>query len=425
MSNVSNKNMKWMGAGLAAALLVFAASCGGTTAGFTPESDVPAAAVNAPLGSPLPSLPADLSGVASRGASDVSTIPGSSAIMSSGGTVEGESLGLTSAPGEMAWALYKVEGLAGRNVSTLGIEVLTGSLTTEYSVGVSNFSEGVWDFLQAGVLPEFEYDLSGELSRLTSQLGNLYFVVVVADGAGATIQSASVISEQATSDEDRLPGMAQRPSVSEGLADRIEISWEAVDGAASYELERMAETAGDEQWEALASLSELRYTDTAIELSVEYKYRVRAINASGAGGYSRARSGYAGPAPTGFDEAEDEDMELTGVIEVLNESSITIGGQSFAITSVTQFLDNNNMPIEFAGLAVGMLVEVEVDADGAGGWTALKIKLETEDEAGDDNGDDGTEDEGGDDNGDDGTEDEGGDDNGDDGTEDEGGDDNI
>jgi hypothetical protein len=359
-------------------LLTFAASCGGNMMS-TPEQSG-----STPLGQSLPSVFDEFRGEATRGASDVTSILGSEALSSSGGTVDGTSMVLDSSgsAGNMAWAMYKVEGLAGRTATTLGVEMSLPTLDTQYSVGVSNFSEGAWDFLiNVTGVPEYTYDLTQEEARLVSQLGNLYFVVVVSGGQSATVLQSSVLSEVETPANARLPLRAQRPSVSEGLADRIEVAWAAVEGAETYELWRRLDNP-DGPWALLAVQPELAYSDTAVELSQEYAYKVRAVNAAGAGGFSEKRSGFAGAAPPNFDEGEDEDIEVEGAITALGDSSLTVAGLTFTVTANTLTTDDNGQPMGFAELSLGTVVEVEADADGAGGWKALEIEVEDGDNGG-------------------------------------------
>jgi hypothetical protein len=157
----------WVGM-ILAMLIAGAASCGAgsnlaleNASAFKPDS-----------AAGLPALPQDKTGNPGRSASAVETIPGNAAFEFANGEVVDTTMVLTSSETEMAWALYKVEGLQGKKVTSLTLEVLAGDIGGHYGVGVSNFSDGVWEFLQNGVLPEFEYDLSDEMSRLTSQLGN-------------------------------------------------------------------------------------------------------------------------------------------------------------------------------------------------------------------------------------------------------------
>ncbi len=329
-------------------------------------------------GQHLPGLPADDKG-GERSASAVESFPGSSAVEFANGAVVESTMVLTSTETDLAWALYKVEGLAGRKVTGMSIETL-GGIGSSYSVGVSNYSEGVWDFLQSGSLPEFEIDFTAEQTRLTSEVGNLYFVVVASGGAEISVLQSTVFSRELEPGEEELPVFGKGIEASEGLADRITVSWDAIAGASSYELWREADIEGqDEVAELIATIPAVEaqtsysYDDMAITMSTEYKYRVRGASTEGTGEFTRWNSGWAGAAPAG----EDEGSEIGDD----NGNDGTEVGD-----------DNGN-----DGTEVG-------DDNGTDGT-----------ETGDDNGNDGTET--GDDNGNDGTEDETGDDNGNDGTD--------
>jgi uncharacterized protein YdeI (BOF family) len=354
------------------AVLVLTGCGGGMNMGLEPNGTDPTAP-----GQPLPSVFDEFLGTPTRGASEVTSILGSAALSTSGGTVEGDKMALASTASEMAWALYKVEGLAGKQAQSISVEMELPSLTTEYSVGVANYSEGVWDFLHTGSLPELSIDLTEEQSRLVSQLGNLYFVVVVSGGASAKVLEGNVTSEDEVIAGERLPALVMRPLVSEGLAGQIEISWFAAAGADTYELWRMRETEPATEWELLATQAELSYIDTAVAESIEYKYRVRGVNEIGAGGFSRSRGGYMGPAPLGHEEEEDEDQEFEGTITAKGESSLTINGVELLITPNTIF-----EALLFPDIEVGMEAEVEADANGTGGWIAVMVEVEEEEGGG-------------------------------------------
>ena len=290
------------------ALAAFA-SCGGAAFTDVNGGALAGATIESPaVDSALPALPLEQGGVVTRGASDIVEISGAVAIASFGATVQGEELVLQSTETEMAWALYKVEGLAGREVTGLSVEAMPGTMDSQYGVGVSNFSDGVWDFLAYTSLPEFEYDLSTEQSRLVSQLGNLYFVVAVGGGASATVHSASLFSvADLDGESDLRPEAGSELVVSEGLPDRIELSWLAIAGATSYEIWRQADVEGeDESWETIGTTSELSFSDMTMQLDTEYKYMVRGISEAGAGGFTDDESGYAGNAPAGEDESGDD-----------------------------------------------------------------------------------------------------------------------
>lgn len=284
--------------------LLGVASCGGGASSLELNAAGPMAGATTPLGAVLPGLPAG-SGVAARSASDIVEIPGAAAIESAGATIVEDNLLLQSSATEMAWGLYKVDGLAGRQPTTLEMEFAVPA-GTEYSVGISNFSDGVWDFLAVSSESKFVADLSAEVAQMANEVGELYFVVVVSGGAAVTVHSASLESEVDDSDEDELPMLAGGLTVSEGLADSIVIAWAAAEGATGYELWRQADIEGaDEEWLLLATLdaATLTYTDMDIALSTEYEYRVRAISDAGAAGFGESESGYAGDPPAGDDDS--------------------------------------------------------------------------------------------------------------------------
>ena len=276
------------------------ASCGGSAASLAPQ-DTPSAS-----DSTFPVLPAD-KGAPVHGASDIAEINGSDFFDSFGATVDGMHAILASTATDPAWALYQVQGLAGKDVSSLSIEFELLAPDTQYSVGVSNYSDGAWLFLSTSSDPEFHFDLTDELARLINEEGNLYFVVVVNGGASITVDSASVESHQDDDPMDDLPGMAGGLIVSEGLPDRIELSWDAAAGATGYEdwrkldSESEGQDGSEPQWELIATVDGTAYTDSAVQLSVEYDYRIRALSDAGPAGFSEDQGGYAGAPPAGED----------------------------------------------------------------------------------------------------------------------------
>jgi hypothetical protein len=87
------------------------------------------------------------------------------------------------------------------------------------------------------------------------------------------------------------------------------------------------------------------------------------------------------------------ETEVRGAVTALSVDRIFIGEVSFRLTDATRWLGRDNEQLTAAQFAVGNFVEVEGLADGNGGLTALKVKLE--DGAGDDNGGNGGGDNGG------------------------------
>ncbi len=74
-----------------------------------------------------------------------------------------------------------------------------------------------------------------------------------------------------------------------------------------------------------------------------------------------------------FDEGE---LEVTGLIEALADSALTVAGNDFAVTSRTVVLDHDRLPISFGTLALGQTVEVRGVTDGTGRRVATRIQLE-------------------------------------------------
>ncbi len=371
---------KWMGLLVVAAIWALT-SCG-AGAGIGLENASPVSLDDQiQSGSGLPGLPDDRGGERKSSAADITTVLGSEAIQSLNSAVVDTTLVLTGTETDMAWGLYKVEGLAGRKVTGLNIEILTAP-GSSYGVGVSNFSEGVWDFVQTGSLPEFEVDFTDEMSRLTSQIGNLYFVVVTGAGQEATMVQASLLSRPLELGEVELPAFGRELSVSEGLVDKIVVQWAAVDGAESYELWREEDLDNQDEVPALLATipavvdqASYSYEDFAIVLETEYKYRIRAINTAGPGEFTRWRSGWAGTTPPIGEDPADE-LELTGAIEAIDEAAITVGGVSFAINPATIWLGGDEQVLTQAEFTVGLTVEIKGDSNGSGGWNARKVQLE-------------------------------------------------
>ena len=204
--------------------------------------------------------------------------------------------------------------------------------------------------------------------------------MVVSDGDSVTVEQAAVSSEvDPSGGSDLPPALAGRPQVSEGLSDRIVVTWGAVDGAETYEVWRALDVGGmDEQFALLGAVAELSYTDMAIDLSTEYTYKIRGLNASGEGSFSREASGWAGTtAPAGEDQSNGgNEFETFGAIEAIDLASLTVNGTVFSINENTTWFDDNNLPADPSAFGVGMTIEVHGATDGNGGWIATRIHME-------------------------------------------------
>jgi hypothetical protein len=302
---------------LAVLAIFWLASCGGGAAGLstgaasggqTAVSDARAL----PAGTAVPDLPTDiLQSTGARSASEVGTqeYTGSGpALMNyTGGVVQGDRLVLTSTTDSIAWALYHVDGLQGLHVSQLGVSLQFGAADFKCGIGASNYSFGVWKWLSYSDQAETVIDLSHNGHRLVSLLGHLYWVVVVPAGEHTlTIDKASLVIDN---DGGWMPGEGNFLFASKGLPSEIDLEWGVSAGATSYELyrrEAMKPGHGGDgtpppDFVLLATTDTTTYVDTDIMLGVWYEYRVRPLNADGAGDYSHPALGIArdpnAPAP--------------------------------------------------------------------------------------------------------------------------------
>lgn len=77
-----------------------------------------------------------------------------------------------------------------------------------------------------------------------------------------------------------------------------------------------------------------------------------------------------------IEDFDDDEIELTGAIEALSDTSLTVAATGFAVTPQTVVLDRNRQPIAFASLALGQIVEVKGTVAADGRYVATRIKLE-------------------------------------------------
>ncbi|MEZ5337611.1 MAG: DUF5666 domain-containing protein [bacterium] len=370
---------------LMALAMLFAASCGaGNSVGLSNLDDNPSTHDINDDSHRLPGLPQDDS-PSGRSASAVETITGDSAIDFQNGLPGEGSILLSSTLEAPAWALYQIGGLSGRKVENLSIQALLSG-NEEFSVGISNYSDGVWDFLISSTGGVFSHDLTAEQSRLASKAGNLFVVVVIDNEASLNVIQLSVDSRPLAEGEELRPGKGRRISVSEGLPDKIVVQWESVDGALSHELWREADIDGEDENAVLITTIPVvpeqinySYEDFDILLDTEYKYAVRAINGTGPGNFSQWESGWAGTTAPEGGENEIEN-ELKGLIDEISEGSITVDGNVFLTDESTIWLGDNDELLTAADFAVGMPVEIKGERFGSDQWLARTIELELENE---------------------------------------------
>jgi hypothetical protein len=381
---INQRSLRSGGPGLACVLLLvlgaFVSSCGGGA------SAVPAPAAGTdprllPLGSPLPAIsaqvgPADRSSSEAGQGGQIISFSGAEFLNAAGGTVDGDTLILQSSETEPAWAMYKAGGLAGLKITTFGVETIPGDLDSQYSVGLSNFSDGTWDYFINSVLPEVEIDLSQNTQRLVSHLGNLYWVVVVSGGKSVRVVAGHAFTAAET-DGDWCPEQVTGLTASRGLSDHIHLEWNARDCARKYEVwGRRSPDQGprgvscwyighDTDWVKVGETTENSFDDYDVEPGIWLDYKVRARNHCGRGGFSDIASGYMG------DECDAE-----GVISAVDEMSLTLeDGHAYALSAETMWLLEDGGAGDRSSFAVGDRVAVDGEA-GENGCVALTVQLQ-------------------------------------------------
>lgn len=388
---VCKRTNSWLPGVLLLAFTMLIASCGGAGAPLSAGEPAPNGSADArllPLGSPLPSLPVEHGGLTgARATSAVLEYSGSVFLNAAGGTIDGETLILQSSEAEPAWAMYRADGLTGLKVDAFGVETIPGDFETEYSVGISNFSDGRWSFMINSTLPEVEIDLADNTKRLVSRLGNLYWLVVVSGGKSVRVVAGHVFTIEG-GEGDWRPECGGGIFASKGLEDRITVEWAVREGAASYELYRKVDGRrsasknddgdegdddGGQDWVLVVATAETTYHDFQVQPSVWHKYKVRAVNEAGPGGFSEEARGYMGAAPQG--DGDDDECESEGLIVDLTADLIELDTQlSFMLTPNTQWFLADGTVAGPADFTQGDRVKVHGRmVDGA--CVAFKVKL--------------------------------------------------
>lgn len=120
-----------------------------------------------------------------------------------------------------------------------------------------------------------------------------YAVAGVSEYGRSSVLSASVLS-------GAVPALAE-PSAPAGLAiaavttDSVALTWSAAAGADSYRIERAA--AGSTGYAEIGATDAPGYTDTGVDTSVAWSYRVTSINAAGSASATVESPAYVAPAP--------------------------------------------------------------------------------------------------------------------------------
>jgi hypothetical protein len=76
------------------------------------------------------------------------------------------------------------------------------------------------------------------------------------------------------------------------------------------------------------------------------------------------------------EDNDDDEVELTGTIHALSQTSITVSGQVFSIDAATVFLDHTQQPVTIQQLHLGMVVEVKARKQSDGTFLAVRVQVE-------------------------------------------------
>lgn len=134
--------------------------------------------------------------------------------------------------------------------------------------------------------------------------------------------------------------------VATGGTGKVSLSWNAVSGAASYQLYRTAKSGSEPATPSVSGITGTSYTDTGLNDGTTYYYRVVAVNAGGASGFSteaHAATPGTNPDPTQFHfETDTQPWAASGA---------QIGG--IATSTAQHFAGKQSMAVNFNGTSAG------------------------------------------------------------------------
>ncbi|MBN2082074.1 hypothetical protein JW859_07685 [bacterium] len=272
-------------------------------------------------GGGLPTIPLDRVASEGNGDPDGGDMPlpvtkvevlGKDYLLMNNGTVNGDALDLEVPTGDadLAWAIYRISDLGDIKPLSLTVEVLPGEWQDEYYIGVANYSKLTWDWFGPSTLLEYEIQLAETDDRYITNLGNLYFIIVVEPDNLISHVKSTLICGPYTSPVP--PGAPYGLEASDGLYEEmIELTWDGGTAAAGFEIWRTTDaynepgrdggnpTDPDNGWMLIGESPDRIYLDGMVAPGVEYWYKVRAFSSGGVSEFSNLDSGFAleGPPP--------------------------------------------------------------------------------------------------------------------------------
>ena len=262
-----------------------------------------------PDAEPLPRLPLDEETDLAR---DTSELTGDYVVLGPdfkrmyNGTVTDNSLILDSGDQRIAWALYKIGGLEGKDIFSLSVECAPLTADGKYFIGVSNFSRRHWEWSGPVDESEFTFEVN-QHSRHVSPRGNLYFLVAVFHDNSAEFFAGQANPRELDADQRPVPRapiylQASDASTEDGVA----IEWRVLTREDDLPLDKFivlrantdrtpsADGAGgpERHFEEIGQTTETKFfDDTALE-GVVYLYAVLAVLGDERSGRSNVDSGF-------------------------------------------------------------------------------------------------------------------------------------
>jgi hypothetical protein len=250
----------------------------------------------------LPGIPLE-SGDDSRAASDwdpsLTTVFGSDFILQQGSQVEGTSLligagagSVETEEGNFSYGMYQVKCEPGTRPLSLNIECTPESLSKPYFVAVANYTDLRWKWFGPVNLPEFQLELAGLNKQFSTNLGNLYFLILSPDGSVATHSQTTLICGIPSGNE--LPGCPHHLVASDGqVPDGVALNWLAGNDNTSFQIFRL-NPEPDNDWIMIGQTQQTQFLDTHAPDWKMFFYRVSAVNPNGESCFSNVDSGFAG-----------------------------------------------------------------------------------------------------------------------------------
>jgi hypothetical protein len=173
-------------------LLIALASCGGNRSPLT-SSESPTVDPGLGLTGQLPAIPAAGHFVPQKAVSEsTAQRSGASAETVQGGTPEAFSLQLTSAPNEVAYALFRFTGVPGEAISTAGFSGTGLSAGGKVWLALADYTTKRWVFQAPSTLAAKSFTVNSGPGRYVSTGGDIHVLVVVFGGDNFTLDTVSL-----------------------------------------------------------------------------------------------------------------------------------------------------------------------------------------------------------------------------------------